>query len=107
MFAYNFLACFCSFSSKKCAFIVFISVFPYSIKFLQQDINQSEIGIGDETLLANCMIFFVVQVVLALGLQTKLSCIEICMFLCKSQKFALPFDRSLTHILLWNFVSLR
>ena len=38
------------FHQKVCVFIIFISFFGLSIKFLQQNISQSETGIGDTKL---------------------------------------------------------
>ena len=45
MFTYNFLVVFCCFSSKSFYFCFF---FWWNIKFPQQNINQSETGIGDK-----------------------------------------------------------
>ena len=50
MFTYTFLAFFICFSSKQLRFYHFHFFFWYSIKFPQQNINQSETGIGDKKL---------------------------------------------------------
>ena len=60
-FAYNFLALFCYFLSKNFCFYPFHFLFWWSIKFPQQNINQSVIETGDdklsETVCSNTLMF--------------------------------------------------
>ena len=52
MFSYSFLAfVVVVFHLKKLFFIIFVSFFNEVTKFPQQNINQSETGIGDKKLL--------------------------------------------------------
>ena len=50
MFTYILLAYVFVFHQKICVFVFFIYFFGWSIKFPQQNINQSEIGTGDKKL---------------------------------------------------------
>ena len=75
----------------------------YSINFLEQNINQSGIGIGDKKLLRELNVFCCCCSGRFSFIQINhLNCVEICMFLSKSQKFYLPSGRSVTQFLFWN-----
>ena len=50
MFTYTLFGIFCCFSSKKMCFYNFHDFFRWNIKFPQQNINQSETGIGHKKL---------------------------------------------------------
>ena len=50
IFFFGFCCC-CCFSLKKFVFYIFVSFFNEVTKFPQQNINQSETGIGDKKLL--------------------------------------------------------